>query len=102
MSRGWPLTGRAEELRFATAALGGAGGAGGVVLAGAAGVGKTRLAREIAVAAQRRRYATRWVTASSSAQGLPLGAFAGVWTGVSTDPLRVVRDVMEALLDGGP
>ena len=44
MKRQWPLTGRNEELRKVTAAI--RPGAAGMVVAGRAGVGKTRLARE--------------------------------------------------------
>ena len=99
MGRAWPLTGRSEELRLIAGALSGAGGHMGVVIAGPAGVGKTRLARE-ALAAENSRRLTRWVTATGSAQGLPLGAFAGVWKGTVEDPLGVVRAVMDALLEG--
>jgi hypothetical protein len=48
----------------------------GVVLAGAAGVGKTRLAREALVVAAQRGALTRWAVATASARALPLGAFA--------------------------
>ena len=42
----WPLTGRAEELKVISGLTRHRDGPVGVVLAGAAGVGKTRLARE--------------------------------------------------------
>ncbi|WP_164983866.1 AAA family ATPase, partial [Cellulomonas endophytica] len=48
MERLWPLAGRDAELRAIAAAT--RPGAPGVVLAGPAGVGKTRLAREAAAA----------------------------------------------------
>ena len=44
MGVAWPLTGRDEELAAIQRAIGGAE-VSGVVIAGAAGVGKTRLAR---------------------------------------------------------
>jgi ATP-dependent Clp protease ATP-binding subunit ClpA len=44
MADRWPLTGRAEELRLVSEALSG-GEYKGIVVAGAAGVGKTRLTR---------------------------------------------------------
>ncbi|MGB7798027.1 MAG: ATP-binding protein, partial [Pseudonocardiaceae bacterium] len=43
---GWPLTGRAEELNRLSELTLSRDGPAGVVLAGPAGVGKTRLARE--------------------------------------------------------
>ena len=43
---GWPLVGRREELALCERCLRG-GAARGVVIAGAVGVGKTRLAREV-------------------------------------------------------
>ncbi len=100
MGLDWPLTGRAEELRFIDAAVSGSGDHHGVVIAGSAGVGKTRLARESLATAQRRQSITRWVAATSSARALPLGAFAGVLTGSGGDPLRLLREQMDALLEG--
>ncbi len=76
MERSWPLTGRDEELRAVAAAI--RPGAAGIVVAGPAGVGKTRLARE-ALAAPRGRAATVvWAYGSTAARPLPLGAFAGL------------------------
>ena len=46
MGRRWPLIGRIDELRFIAAAARSGDGPRGVVIAGGAGVGKTRLARE--------------------------------------------------------
>lgn len=66
---GWPLTGRDRELRLIFEALARTGG---VVLAGAAGVGKSRLAREAAGSEP------RWLVASDSAREIPLGAFASL------------------------
>lgn len=47
-------------------------------MVGEAGVGKTRIARESLRLAEKEGFATRWVVASASAQGLPLGAFTGL------------------------
>lgn len=52
-TRTWPLIAREEELAFIAGALRGGDGPGGIVLAGAAGVGKTRLAREALAASSR-------------------------------------------------
>ena len=73
----WPLTGRDAELRLVGDALSG-GSAGGVVIAGPAGVGKTRLAAEAAELAGAQGCAVEWVRASGSARSIPLGAFAAL------------------------
>jgi hypothetical protein len=99
MARGWPLTGRRDELRLIETALRRSGGrAGGLLLAGAAGVGKTRLAREAAATARRRGVAVRWVIASATARRLPLGAFAPWLGGTEGDPAAVPRQARRALL----
>ncbi|MGH3537887.1 MAG: hypothetical protein ACRDQJ_06235 [Pseudonocardiaceae bacterium] len=54
-------------------------GPAGIVLAGAAGVGKTRLAREALAAAQRRGALTRWAVATASARALPLARSRRRW-----------------------
>lgn len=100
MGQMWPLTGRVEELRFVAAAVR-AAGARGVVLEGAAGVGKTRLAREAMATAERRGMTTRWVAATASARSLPLGAFAGILGAVGGDPTQLLGQAMDALLAGG-
>ncbi|NMH95723.1 LuxR C-terminal-related transcriptional regulator [Pseudonocardia acidicola] len=69
----WPLTGREAELRSMAGALSRAGG---VVLAGPAGVGKTRLAR--AALADRTPDRVRWVAATESSREVPLAAFVPV------------------------
>ena len=73
----WPLTGRDAELRLVGEALAG-GSAGGVVIAGPAGVGKTRLAAEAAGLAAEQGCAVEWARASRSARTIPLGAFAAL------------------------
>ncbi|PBC35511.1 helix-turn-helix transcriptional regulator [Rhodococcus sp. ACS1] len=100
MSAAWPLTGREEELRFIERALRRTEGPRGVVLAGAAGVGKTRLAREALAVAARRGATTRWVPATASARVLPLGAFTGVLNVTGQDQSRVVQRATSALVDG--
>jgi DNA-binding CsgD family transcriptional regulator len=73
----WPLVGRDRELGFVSGLLGD-GSTGGVVVAGAAGVGKTRLAMEISQLAALRDCAVEWVRATRSAASIPLGAFASL------------------------
>src|SRR5215212_5427052 len=76
MERPWPLTGRDEELRRVAAAI--RPGAAGIVVAGPAGVGKTRLAREALTALESRSTTIVWAHGSTAARPLPLGAFAGL------------------------
>jgi hypothetical protein len=75
----WPLTGRAEELEVIAGVLCPDGPHAGVVIAGSAGVGKTRLAREAMAAARNCGWAVHWVAGTVAAQSIPLGAFAQ-WT----------------------
>ena len=75
MERTWPLTGRDEELRRVAASI--RPGAAGVVVAGPAGVGKTRLARE-ALALVGTGVTVVWAHGSTAARPMPLGAFAGL------------------------
>lgn len=72
---GWPLVGRGEEL---AAALESVTAKAGVVLAGVAGVGKTRLAREVAGQLEGRGWATCWATATAAARAIPFGALASL------------------------
>ncbi len=69
-----PVVGRDEEVRLIGELLA-AGNS--VVLAGEAGVGKTRLAREV-LAARGIDSDTPWVAATESSRVLPFGAFAAV------------------------
>lgn len=71
------LTGRDSELGAIRRALSGTGNYCGVVICGAAGVGKTRLAREVLARAQAAGERTNWITGTESARPLPLGAFTG-------------------------
>src|SRR6266567_7073620 len=68
-----PLIGRTEELAFLGAAIGERGGA---VVAGVAGVGKTRLAREVSSVLA--GWQVAWATATRAASDLPLGGVAGL------------------------
>jgi len=64
----------------------------GVVVSGAAGVGKSRLVREALKGAN-----PRWIVGTTAARGLPLGAFAA-WAGdPDGDRLQLVRGVIEAI-----
>jgi hypothetical protein len=66
----WPLVGRDRQL---TEIIAGAGQTG-VVLVGAAGVGKTRLAREAVAQLASSGHTTEWVPATRSTAVIPFGA----------------------------
>lgn len=97
----WPLTARSEELDFIAGALRRDGRPAGVVLAGDAGVGKTRLAREALAMASCRTVAPRWISATASARGLPLGAFGALVadeTGAGLPTTAVLRRISDAVI----
>ena len=71
----WPLVGRSGELARALAAVAEQQG---VVLVGEAGVGKTRLARDVRAALDDRGWSTYWFAAGSGAAAVPFAPFAGL------------------------
>ena len=96
MRLGWPLTGRSKEMRLIEAALSDRD-CSGIVVCGAAGVGKSRIAREAMTSAASTGCEVRWVVATSSARALPLGALSS-WAGpAGGDSLQLVRGVIESL-----
>ena len=67
------------------------------MICGAAGVGKSRIAREALDAAASRGHEVRWAVGTSCARGLPLGALAS-WAGlVGSDSLHLVCGVIDSL-----
>ncbi len=80
----WPLVGRGEVIADLDAVLA-APDSRGLVLAGEAGVGKTRLAAELAGARRRAGLRVLRADATSSSAGLPLGALAPWLAGLSDD-----------------
>jgi DNA-binding CsgD family transcriptional regulator len=93
-----PLTGRDSELGVIRRALGGVGYHSGVVIAGAAGVGKTWLAREALRRAEASGERTQWIVGTESAHALPLGAFIGLLGQAMSDPLTNVRRVINSFV----
>jgi DNA-binding CsgD family transcriptional regulator len=89
----WPLVGRGAELRVAADAL--AQGRG-IVLAGVAGVGKTRLAAAFAEECERADDVVRLV-ATRSAASLPLGAFGPLLPPGATVDVLTVNAVVDSL-----
>lgn len=100
----WPMTGRADELRGIGAAIVDPEVAG-IVVGGAAGVGKTRVAREALSAADTNGFVVRRVVASATERSLPLSALSA-WTGpAAAGSLELVGTVIEQLTaspDGSP
>jgi hypothetical protein len=98
--RQWPLVGRSAELGVIADATRPvtADRARGIVISGAAGVGKTRLAREAFDSCGPRNARRHWIIGTASARGLPLGAFANVASDFGPDPLRRVREVIDGLI----
>ena len=95
MERPWPLTGRDEELRRVAAAI--RPGAAGIVVAGPAGVGKTRLAREALAAPGARGVTVVWAHGSAAARPLPLGAFAGLLDVPAGDAAETIGRALDQL-----
>lgn len=88
----WPLTGRDAELCSIIGALDDPGG---VLLAGGAGVGKTRLARAALITRAADR--VQWVIGTHSARSIPLGAFGplfGPLPGGSSAALPTARTAL--------
>ena len=92
----WPLIGRSEETGAIEAAIL-ASDASGIVVYGAAGVGKSRLAREALSAAESRGCECRRAAGTSSARAVPLGAFTAWAPSGVTDTVQLLRGVVESL-----
>lgn len=75
----------------------------GVVLSGAAGVGKTRVAFEAVSRCGPRTARRHWIVGTASSRSVPLGAFVEIASEFGPDPLRRVREVIDGLLaDAAP
>lgn len=98
----WPLIGRDEELAAVQDAME-APGVSGLVLAGAAGVGKTRLAREVLARAEERGMMARWAVATQTASAIPFGALAQLLPQLDErrpDHVQLLRWAAAALQEG--
>ncbi|MFI6536982.1 AAA family ATPase [Nonomuraea sp. NPDC050547] len=75
--RGWPFVGRDEELETIRSCFD-REEAIGVVISGEAGIGKTRLAREVLGRLETRGCHTEWVAATGALASIPFGAVANL------------------------
>ena len=97
----WPLTGRSKEQRLIEAAIYGSDLAG-VVLCGAAGVGKSRIAREALSSAGSQGCEVRWIVGTSSARSIPLGALSSWAESAGDDNLELIRSAIASLTSSCP
>lgn len=97
----WPLLGRDEEMDIVAGSIDRSADHAGVVIAGRAGVGKTRLAREAVRVAVRRGWVVRSAAGTAAAQQVPLGAFsAWIDPGGERQHAGVVAAVIAAITAG--
>ena len=97
----WPLTGRSKEQRLIEGAIFDSDLAG-VVLCGAAGVGKSRIAREALSSAGSRGCEVRWIVGTSSARSIPLGALSSWAESAGDDNLELIRSAIASLTSSSP
>ena len=98
----WPLIGRREELTAIEQSLTSPGSQA-VVLAGAPGVGKTRLAREALALCKARKYVVQWAAATQAASSIPFGAVAHLLPrlgGTVPDRVELLRRAVDGLVGG--
>jgi MoxR-like ATPase len=87
----WPIVGRDQEISAIMRSIAG-NTARGVVLAGKAGVGKSRLAREAVAAAAAAGWTVREIAATATSRSVALGAFWQWTAGTETAPFALVAE----------
>ncbi len=92
----WPLIGRSEEMRAIEAAIF-APDVSGIIVHGAAGVGKSRIAREALSRAESHGWQGRLAVGTSSARAIPLGVFSAWAASGATDTVQLLRGLIESL-----
>ncbi|MCD2192044.1 LuxR C-terminal-related transcriptional regulator [Actinomycetospora endophytica] len=94
----WPLIGRQDELSALTQAWR-SGRPGTVIVAGSAGLGRSRLLSEALEAARRDGRPTTWTVGTGAAGDVPLGAFAHLLPALDPTmrPLSLVREAATLL-----
>src|SRR5689334_14724426 len=95
----WPMAGRDDVIGEVMAVVEGRRGRG-IVLAGQAGVGKSRVAWEAAGRASATKWSVRTITATANSQHVPLGACAQWTDDVGGGEAALVRRVGEAMVAG--
>ncbi len=99
MGTGWQLLERPAKYEVIKSALADSE-ASGVVITGAAGVGKTTLARSVTSSLPGR---ARWAACTASSSSIPLGAFAQwVQPTEARDPIELLVSARQSLLADGP
>src|ERR1700744_2361723 len=96
MQMRWPLVGRSEEMRAIQAAIS-ASDVSGIFIYGAAGVGKSRIAREALSAAESHGCEGRLAVGTSSARAIPLGVLSAWAPSGVTDTVQLLRGVIELM-----
>jgi DNA-binding NarL/FixJ family response regulator len=95
----WPLIGRDNEIGELLRSIAD-DAVRGVALAGRAGVGKSRLAREAALTAAAAGWTVRSVAATATSSTIPLGPFSQWTDDAGGEHFALARRVVEALTDG--
>ncbi|MCE7011602.1 ATP-binding protein [Kibdelosporangium philippinense] len=110
----WPLVGRDRQLSALTTMIAGgekaptgaspltSAAGGGVVLVGAAGVGKTRLAREVLARLASEGCRTEWVSATRSMAAIPFGAVSPLLPPLNNDSRLSVLHAVAAHFTDSP
>lgn len=96
----WPFRGREDELERISAAVS-SPAVSGLVIAGAAGVGKTRLMLEAFERADLRRHTAHWVLATRATSAIPFGALASLLPAglpLATPQTNLLRLAADALI----
>jgi AAA domain len=95
MAPGWQIVDRPSEFGAVRSTLTGSESSG-VVLVGAAGVGKTTLARAVTNSL---RSQVRWVASTESSKSIPLGVFAHlIGPSTSRDPTALLASALQSLV----
>jgi DNA-binding NarL/FixJ family response regulator len=95
------LTGRDDELRSVVGTIAGDDYRG-VLVAGKAGVGKSRLAREVGAAMVSRGWAVRQVTGTSAGRSVTMGPFLQWTDGATAAPIAQVLNALTNGVGGAP
>ncbi len=97
----WPLIGRSKEQRLIEAAIFDSDSSG-IVVCGAAGVGKSRIAREALDSVASQGCEVRWIVGTSSARSIPLGALSSWAQPAGNDTLELIRGAIASLTSSSP